>query len=168
MERREFKDLFLENYSALCNMAFRITHDMERSEDVVMDVFEKAWNERDRLDPAGNIRSYIFTMVKNRALGMLRQDAHLNKVTGEMAHLTEGRGNENMEEEEIEKWLLIDRIYVSIRQLPPKCAEVFTLGKINGLTYVQIAEQMNISVKTVENQMGKALRMLREILSHKL
>ncbi|MBK7633158.1 MAG: hypothetical protein IPJ13_01900 [Saprospiraceae bacterium] len=63
----------------------------------------------------------------------------------------------------MEKLLLLEQIYVSIRQLPPKCSEVFTLSKVNGLTYVQIAEKMNISVKTVENHMGKALRLMRII-----
>ena len=73
-----------------------------------------------------------------------------------------------MNEDEIEKLMLIEQIYVSIRQLPPKCSEVFTLSKVNGLTYSQIAEKMNISVKTVENHMSKALKIMRELLSKSL
>ena len=55
MDRPQFKVLFLENYSALCNMAFRIIHDMEKAEDVVMDVFEKAWNDARHLPPLDKI-----------------------------------------------------------------------------------------------------------------
>jgi len=148
-------------------MAFRIIHDMEKAEDVVMDVFEKAWNERERLDSNGNVRAYIYTMVKNRSLEMLRNEARIVRLTGEFSGLNTPEGEELMEEGEIEKLLLLDQIYVSIRQLPPKCAQVFTLAKINGLPYAQIAKEMNVSVKTVENQMGKALRLLRGILANK-
>ncbi len=148
-------------------MAFRIIHDMEKAEDVVMDVFEKAWNERERLDSNGNVRAYVYTMVKNRSLEMLRNEARIVRLTGEFSGLNTPEGEELMEEGEIEKLLLLDQIYVSIRQLPPKCAQVFTLAKINGLPYAQIAKEMNVSVKTVENQMGKALRLLRGILANK-
>lgn len=148
-------------------MAFRIIHDMEKAEDVVMDVFEKAWNERERLDSNGNVRAYIYTMVKNRSLEMLRNEARIVRLTSEFSGLNTPEGEELMEEGEIEKLLLLDQIYVSIRQLPPKCAQVFTLAKINGLPYAQIAKEMNVSVKTVENQMGKALRLLRGILANK-
>jgi len=148
-------------------MAFRIIHDMEKAEDVVMDVFEKAWNERERLDSNGNVRAYVYTMVKNRSLEMLRNEARIVRLTSEFSGLNTPEGEELMEEGEIEKLLLLDQIYVSIRQLPPKCAQVFTLAKINGLPYAQIAKEMNVSVKTVENQMGKALRLLRGILANK-
>lgn len=148
-------------------MAFRIIHDMEKAEDVVMDVFEKAWNERERLDSNGNVRAYIYTMVKNRSLEMLRNESRIVRLTGEFSGLNTPEGEELMEEGEIEKLLLLDQIYVSIRQLPPKCAQVFTMAKINGLPYAQIAKDMNVSVKTVENQMGKALRLLRGILANK-
>jgi RNA polymerase sigma-70 factor (ECF subfamily) len=148
-------------------MAFRIIHDMEKAEDVVMDVFEKAWNERERLDSNGNVRAYVYTMVKNRSLEMLRNEARIVRLTGEFSGLNTPEGEELMEEGEIEKLLLLDQIYVSIRQLPPKCAQVFTMAKINGLPYAQIAKEMNVSVKTVENQMGKALRLLRGILANK-
>lgn len=167
MDRPQFKVLFVENYSALCNMAFRIIHDMEKAEDVVMDVFEKAWNERERLDSNGNVRAYVYTMVKNRSLEMLRNEARIVRLTSEFSGLNTPEGEELMEEGEIEKLLLLDQIYVSIRQLPPKCAQVFTMAKINGLPYAQIAKEMNVSVKTVENQMGKALRLLRGILANK-
>lgn len=71
-------------------------------------------------------------------------------------------------EEEAEKHLLKQKLYNSVRQLPPKCREVFMLSKVNGLTYSEIAEQLGISVKTVENQMGKALRTLRNLMSDNL
>ena len=98
---------------------------------------------------------------------MLRNEARIVRLTGEFSGLNTPEGEELMEEGEIEKLLLLDQIYVSIRQLPPKCAQVFTLAKINGLPYAQIAKEMNVSVKTVENQMGKALRLLRGILANK-
>lgn len=71
-------------------------------------------------------------------------------------------------DEEADNYLLREFMYKSIRQLPPKCQEVFMMNKINGLTYREIAEDLDISVKTVENQIGKAYRILRELMAGRL
>ena len=63
--------------------------------------------------------------------------------------------------------MLKEKLFNSIRQLPPKCRDVFTMSKINGLTYSEIANELGISPKTVENQMGRALRLLREFMKTK-
>ena len=62
------------------------------------------------------------------------------------------------------KYEMLEKLNSSIRQLPPKCQQVFKLGKINGLTYAEISEELNISVKTVENQMSRALKLLRTMV----
>ena len=67
---------------------------------------------------------------------------------------------DNMDHES-EKYMRIERLYTYVRQLPPKCQQVFILSKMNGLTYREIAEELNISIKTVENQIGRALHLLR-------
>jgi len=70
-------------------------------------------------------------------------------------------------DDEADKYVLKEKLFNSIRQLPPKCRDVFTMSKINGLTYSEIANELGISPKTVENQMGRALRLLREIMKTK-
>ena len=67
--------------------------------------------------------------------------------------------------EESNNYLLKEQLIRSIRQLPPKCQEIFVLSKMNGLTYGEIAEELDLSVKTVENQIGRGLKLLREMLT---
>jgi len=168
LDKASFKWLFELHYSALCNFAYRIIHDLDKAEDIVQDTFVKIWNNTELLDSQKNIDSYLYTMVRNRALEVLRRESISQKVNQQIEYLKQYDNNDDILEDEIEKFLLLEKIYVSIRQLPPKCAEVFTLSKINGLTYSQIADRMNISVKTVENHMSKALKMMRELLSKSL
>lgn len=166
MDKTYFKTLFEQHYSPLCNFAYRIIGDLDKSEDIVQDVFVKIWNEKNLLDAKMNVNSFIYTMVKNRALEVARRENTGLKITRHLEYLQKDDFSEQVDDVEIEKLKLLEQIYVSIRQLPPKCADVFILSKVNGLTYAQIADRMNISVKTVENQMGKALKKLRESLSH--
>lgn len=168
MDKSSFKNLFELHYSPLCNFAYRITDDIDQAEDIVQDIFVKVWNDPDLLDGNKNINSYVYSMVRNRALEVIRRENISQKINQQLEYIQNNAADTNVEEEEIEKLLLLEQIYVSIRQLPPKCSEVFTLSKVNGLTYVQIAEKMNISVKTVENHMGKALRLMRELLTKSL
>ena len=156
------------HYSPLCNFAYRITDDIDQAEDIVQDIFVKVWNDPDLLDGNKNINSYLYSMVRNRAFEVIRRENISQKINQQLEYIQNNAATTNVEEDEIEKLLLLEQIYVSIRQLPPKCSEVFTLSKVNGLTYVQIAEKMNISVKTVENHMGKALRLMRELLTKSL
>ena len=168
MDKSSFKNLFELHYSPLCNFAYRITDDIDQAEDIVQDIFVKVWNDPDLLDGNKNINSYVYSMVRNRALEVIRRENISQKINQQLEYIQNNAADANVEEDEIEKLLLLEQIYVSIRQLPPKCSEVFTLSKVNGLTYVQIAEKMNISVKTVENHMGKALRLMRELLTKSL
>ena len=138
---------------------------MNQAEDVVQDVFVRLWDKRDQMDQERNIRSYIYTMVRNHALEIIRRQSLGSKINQELLYLQNDTEESPVEETEIEKIVILDQIYVSIRQLPPKCGEVFTLSKVNGLSYAQIAEHMDISIKTVENHMGKALKLLREMLN---
>jgi len=147
---------------------YRITDDIDQAEDIVQDIFVKVWNDPELLDGNKNINSYLYSMVRNRALEVIRRENISQKINQQLLYIQNNATDTNVEEDEIEKFLLIEQIYVSIRQLPPKCSEVFTLSKVNGLTYIQIAEKMNISVKTVENHMGKALRLMREFLTKSL
>ena len=165
MDKAGFKNLFDLHYSPLCNFAYRITGDLNQAEDVVQDVFVRLWDKRDQMDQERNIRSYIYTMVRNHALEIIRRQSLGSKINQELLYLQNDTEESPVEETEIEKIVILDQIYVSIRQLPPKCGEVFTLSKVNGLSYAQIAEHMDISIKTVENNMGKALKLLREMLN---
>jgi len=166
LDKNRFKEVFKEYYNPLCNFAASITSDRKMAQDVVQDVFTKLWDKRNELVINSSEKSYLFQAVKHRAFEILRKrknESKLNVVDFDEVH------NSNVElEEEANNFMLKEYLYNSIRQLPPKCQEIFVMNKVNGLTYNEIADDLDISVKTVENQIGRAYRKLRKLMSGKM
>jgi len=130
------------------------------AQDVVQDVFTHLWERRNSISVKENEKSYLFSAVKNKAIENLRKKASDAKVTEVLKQL-----QGSTVEEQADRLVQRERINKSIRQLPPKCQEIFLLSKVNGLTYAEVATELNISVKTVENQIGKAYRLVRSMLA---
>lgn len=164
MNRQSFKAIFDKYYRPLCHFAYGITQDSDAAEDVVQDVFLHIWNHQITLEETGNVKSLLFTATRNKALEVLRKNAARDRLHENVRYLTPDH-TLNVADEEMDKFLLIEHLYICIRQLPPKCGEVFTLSKVNGLSYTRISEKLGISVKTVENHMSKAFRLLKTMLS---
>lgn len=156
---RQFQIVFNAYYNSLCNYAFTFVKNEDTSEDIVQDIFMKIWEGRRELIMEASIRYYLFTAVRNNSITHLRQQ----KNTGEW------NGEDIPDEPAAEKEQGSDRDYrlllqKGIDRLPPKCREVFLLSRFSNMTYKQIAASLDISVKTVENQLGKALKNLRVFL----
>lgn len=161
LDKKKFKELFMENYQPLCNYAFSFTKDADKAEDIVQDVFVKLWNSQFTLDKNRNISGYLFTLVRNHSLDVLRRD-HLGvKVAQEYNHQREVEEFISSEETNTENYMMLEKLDRSIKALPPKCGEVFLLNKIQGYSHSDIAEFLGISVKTVEAHMTKAYRLLK-------
>jgi len=158
--------VFKKYYNPLCNFATTIVNDHKMAQDAVQDVFTKLWDKRESLSIDTNEKSYLFQAVKNRSLELLRKKKSDSKVS--KADYSDVYDNSVELDEQAKKYMLKEYLYTSIRQLPPKCQEIFVLNKINGLTYKEIANDLDISIKTVENQIGKAYRKLRTIMKGKL
>lgn len=158
--------MFKEFYNPLCNFAATIIRDNRMAQDVVQDVFTKVWAKREELAINSNEKSYLFQAVKNRAFEVLRKRKSESNL--DLNKLEESLNQSSHIDEEANKYMLKEFLNKSIRQLPPKCQEIFILNKMNGLTYKEIAEELDISVKTVENQIGKAYRKLRVMMAGKL
>ncbi len=166
LDKNRFKEVFKKYYNPLCNFASTIVNDHKMAQDVVQDVFTKLWDKREKVTIDSNEKSYLFQAVKNRSLEMLRKRKSDMKVsTADFNDIN--LGNSGIEEE-AKNYMLKEFLYKSIRQLPPKCQKIFVMNKVNGLTYNEIALDLDISVKTVENQIGKAYRKLRELMEGRL
>lgn len=162
-----FKDLFAKEYGKLCRYALTYVRDMHLAEDVVQDTFIKIWEQKRELIRSEDIRFYLITAVRNNSISMLR------KQNKEQLHYTE-----EIQEPEPEAFITSSqlreeatdratRVNEALNRLPTKCREVFLLIKLHGMSYKQAAENLGISTKTVENQMGKAIRIFRDIaVSH--
>jgi len=128
-------------------------------EDLAQNVFIRLWEKRHKINITSSLGAYLRRMAINEALGHLRKNknVHIEKLTP----ITPQKETENTETNYLHQELQ-EQIAAAIDTLPPKCRRVFQLSRYEGLTYREIAEKLGISVKTVENQMGKALRVLRE------
>jgi RNA polymerase sigma-70 factor, ECF subfamily len=155
-----FSRLFDRYYSALCFFAAKYLHDMDQSRSLVQQVFVDLWVKREKIEVSTSVKSYLYQSVKNRCIDYLRTKKSTSEISETIENLNQIPFFDLVEEAELN-----DRINSSINRLPEKCREIFVLCRFDGLKYAEIAQKLNISVKTVEMQMGIALKKLREKLS---
>lgn len=154
--------LFREFFPSLMAFSMKILGDEDAARDVVQQVFIRLWERRDNLDMNTSLKSYLFTSVHNRSLNVIRDRGKFSEgeVPEEAVELNPRRQMEVLEMEA--------RIREVVQGLPEKCREIFEMNRFEGLKYGEIAEKLGISVKTVENQVSKALKILREKLANYL
>jgi len=161
--KEDFKRVFDQLYNPLCNFAASILNDEAGAEDVVQEVFVKLWNKRNELKINTDIKSYIFQAVRNKSLEVLRKKkSDLNRL--EIVSKTSYVEADTTVEQEMQNFMFKEKLYNSLRQLPPKCRQIFEMSKLEGLTYSEIAKVLEISPRTVETQISRALKILRETL----
>ncbi|MBC6999817.1 RNA polymerase sigma-70 factor [Cytophaga sp. FL35] len=148
----------------LCVYVYSLTHDQDSAKDIVQNVFIKLWEQKDRLMHVESLRSFLYKSVYNGFLNHLRSERRM--LTIEEKHMERLYQIIEEDEELVEKQIVLIR--TEIQNLPPKCRETFMLSKGEGLTNIEIANFMNVSLKTVENQMSKAFKILRKKLQHKI
>jgi RNA polymerase sigma-70 factor (ECF subfamily) len=153
-----FDYFFNYYYPGLCVYAQKVISLPEQeARDLVQDVFVKFWNDREKSDIRFSIRSYLFASVKNRCLDRLRKrDGHIK--TEELTSYQDAG------DETFETYILTELealFHSSLAKLPERCREVFELSRFQGLKNREIAEKLSISEKTVENQITKALTILK-------
>ncbi len=154
--------LFREHFTALCYFARKYVGDLDSCKEIVHGVFIKIWENRSQFDWDKPAKSYLFTSVYNRSMNFIRDNrkfvAHdLSELREEITDI--GAFSDNMEVAELE-----GKIKSALQRLPEKCREVFELSRFEGKKYTEIAGQLNISLKTVETQMSKALKVLKDEL----
>jgi RNA polymerase sigma-70 factor (ECF subfamily) len=163
--RTDFEQLFRAHYSPLCAYANHFLKDVDAAEEVVQEVMFRLWTNRETLVITTSMKSYLFRAVRNGCLNVIK---HMNvREEFRRAREMEMEGSEVFEDSLIVSELQV-KIREAIERLPTERRKVFIMSRYDGLTYQQIADKLSISVKTVENQMGKALKYLREELSEYL
>ncbi len=158
LDRGGFEALFREYFPPLISFAMKFLPDEDDAREVVHQVFINLWERREEVDLSIPIKSYLFTSVHNRSLNVIR-----NRKKFSDGEVPDVAGDWDVEKE-IETMELEEKIGEAVDSLPEKCREIFLLNRYEGLRYQEIADQLGISVKTVENQMSKALKILREKL----
>lgn len=154
--------LFKTYYQPLCHYACTFLHDKEDAEEIVQSTFLLVWERRENLAIRTSVKPYLYAMVRNACLNVLKHNKIKQRHAGEEMALADRSHDAVMHT--ISSIELEQRIRLAMDELPEQCRVVFKLSRFEELKYSEIAEQLNISVKTVENHMGKALRMMREQL----
>ncbi|MBK8966411.1 MAG: RNA polymerase sigma-70 factor [Lewinellaceae bacterium] len=153
-----FEALFRRWYEPLCRYACRLADgDMDEAEDVVQQAFVKLWEYRAKLQVAWSLKAYLYKAVHNACLNRLRS----RQVQSKYLDFTAQQPDTMLTQPDDTTPELRERFQQALDSLPPQCRHVFELSRFEALKYREIADQLGISIKTVETQMGKALRVLR-------
>lgn len=154
-----FEEVFKTYFKNLHAYACTIVKDEADAEEAVQQVFFKLWERAEHLSFSGSVAAYLYRAVHNQCLNQLK---HQKVKANHQLHVAYSMKNESvngpvkMISKELEQ-----KIREALNELPEQCRTVFQLSRFEEMKYREIADQLNISIKTVENQMGKALKQLR-------
>lgn len=158
-DKNAFQNCFHKFYRKLRVYAYTFVRDNEDAEEIVQQVFCRIWERKDQLRPEGSLQSFLYRSVYNESLSLLRHQKVRNTF-----QIYQTKHMENQDPDVSHQILaseLSNHIQRAIAELPEQCRTIFQMSRFEQLKYQQIADVMNISIKTVENQMGKALKVLR-------
>ncbi|MDP4679792.1 MAG: RNA polymerase sigma-70 factor [Cyclobacteriaceae bacterium] len=161
-DKNAFEIVFNQYYKTLCGYANKYLDDTDVAEEIVQEVFVKFWEKCESIAPDSSIKSYLYRSVHNTCLNHIKhlkvRDNYRQYVMVKME--TESYNFfDDVEDTNLEK-----KIYDAIDELPPQCQKIFKLSRFEGLKYQEIADHLGLSIKTIEVQMGKALKVLRQKL----
>ena len=156
-DMKAFERVFREYYAPLTLYSQSFLQDKDTAEEVVQELFYHLWTNREQTEIKTSLKSYLYQSVRNRSLKVIRHQM----VKQKHADFVLGYSSEATHENEIEAKELQKVITAILSKLPEKCSLIFRMNRFEGLKYREIAEELSISVKTVEANMSRALTLLR-------
>ena len=157
-DRKAFEQAFRAWYRVLCAYALPILRDKDEAEEAVQNVYYNIWAKRENIQVTGPLKSYLYRAVHNECLNRIK---HLKVRAAYADDYRSVNSTHTTSEKSIETKELGRQISSAIGSLPEQCGLVFRMNRFENMKYAEIAEKLNISVKTVESHMGKALKILR-------
>lgn len=162
-DAKAFEQLFRQQYERLYRFAFQYVESRQMAEEVVNDVFVKLWRYRANLHTVTNPESYLFIAIKNQSLNYIKQYSHLhislNEDSAAASLVSQHNPQLDMEWKELHF-----KLTAAIDGLPEQCRKIFKLVKEEGMKPRQVAEILNISIRTVETQLYRAVKRLDAVL----
>ncbi len=165
-DKTAFEWLFKNKYANLCYYATKLLGQTSQSEEIVSDTFAEIWQKRTQIPFSTSVTGYLYTTVHNKCINQLK---HSRVSSAYQKHLLDTGNAFNMADTPdriLDEKIIVYEIEKAISCLPEKCREIFRLSRFEHKKYREIAEILNLSPKTVENQMSIALEKLRESLKH--
>ena len=160
-EEQAMDILFRRHYSFICRAVYRVLKDSSLAEDIAQEVFYGLWKKRENLVITSSVQAYLKRAAINKSLNYIRDQKIKFDDEDQIPQLS---NNQSTTQQQLEADDLQKAINEAIGNLPEKCRLVFTLSRFEEMRYREIADQLNISIKTVENQISKALKILRSTL----
>lgn len=155
-----FEQVFKEHFKSLHAYAFTILKDEAMAEEIVQNVFFKLWDKREQTMIQSSLKAYLYRSVHNESLNYLKH-RQVKNIYHTYTMRQQRDQSEWSPETGIDGKELDERIRKALNELPEQCRTIFQLSRFEELKYREIAEKLELSVKTVENQMSKALQLLR-------
>jgi len=156
--KTNLKEIFDNTYAPLCNYAHVIVKDKHIAEDIVQSVFLQLW-ENKKIFQIKDSTPYLLKCVRYKCLDYLKRPSRKKEIFTDNLPEIVSEANPSLKEEDI-----LPLLHYFADKLPPKMRQVFLMSRQRGMTYKDISEELHISTKTVENQMGAALKKLRSLL----
>ena len=155
-----FRHVFDSCYESLCAYAYTILRDAHEAEDTVQSIFMKLWEKRAVLEIQQSVRSYLFKAVYHQCLNQIEHRA----VRSRHRAFSQWEAESAVSEPDVFPEELGEKVRMAVDNLPPQCKKIFVMSRFDGLRYPEISSRLNISVNTIQNQICKALKVLREEL----
>jgi RNA polymerase sigma-70 factor (ECF subfamily) len=159
-----FEQIFKRTYKMLCAYSCKVVKSREMAEEIVDDVFFGLWSNRKKIQITSSFQGYLSTAIRNRSLDWLRKLKH--KRSTELQNAGVLICGQSIAHETLIYRELQAQIDHAIQELPRQCRTIFLMSRDQDLKYKEIAEILNISIKTVDTQMGRALKHLQKAISH--
>jgi RNA polymerase sigma-70 factor (ECF subfamily) len=159
----QFESLFRSSYASLVRYAKTIIKDQDASEEIVQDLFFRLWKDKERIRIKSSLNGYLFRSVHNKCLHFIDHRRIVERHVEEMSiHQPE---NQESPSDILNYKELQAKIATILERLPERCGTIFCMSRFEGLKYSEIAEKLSISIKTVESNMGRALKEFRKALT---
>ncbi|MEM9324946.1 MAG: RNA polymerase sigma-70 factor [Bacteroidota bacterium] len=160
---KAYERFFKGHYAEIVRFSYRFVRSQQIAEEISQEVFMYIWEKRDTIQIQSSLRSYLYSAAKNRSINYLKLELPKTQAQRDISELEIGFEVPPPQDDGRAEYVT-KRVQQAVDALPKKCREIFILSRNAGLTYDEIAEELDISKKTVENQMGIALKKLREAL----
>jgi len=159
----QFESLFRSSYVSLVRYAKTLIKDHDTAEEIVQDLFFKLWQDSEKLNIESSLNGYLFRSVHNRCLHHIEHVRVVERHAEEMSY----RQTESQESPSdiLNYKELQEKVARILEKLPDRCGKIFTMSRFDGLKYTEIAEKLSVSIKTVEANMGRALKEFRKELT---